>query len=222
MKQAARAYEQRYPEWYFNPYDPAVEAWCNARAAAFVVEVTETQFEALNAVVTKAAVLENMSVDELSRAIRPMVGLYHQQAVANWNYYTNLLEHGVSQKRAKDLAIRYAARQHRYRAYNIARTELAFAYNQGSYQATKQAQANGYMGEVEKVWCTADDERVCTICGGLDGKRIAMDDNFNFNTKLATPANPTIRKVPPAHPSCRCAVMYEEISPPDISQFLNR
>ena len=204
----------KYPEWNFDPYADGVKKWCETKAADFVTNVTATQIMGLRAVVQRAAVLEDLSVDQLSRAIRPMVGLTHQQTVANLNYYENLIKNGTSEAKALDLSIRYSARQHRFRAYNIARTELAFAYNQGSYEGTKQAQEAGYMGEVVKIWCTADDERVCEICGGLDGKQIAMDEDFDFTTKLATPANPTIRRVPPAHPSCRCTVMYEEISPP--------
>jgi len=139
-----------------------------------------------------------------------MVGLYYQQAQANMKYFENLIKNGTKEDRALDLATRYAARMHRYRGYNIARTELAFAYNQGSYEGIKQAQAAGYMGEVVKIWSTADDERTCEICGELEGKTIALDEDFDFKTKLATPMNPTIRRVPPAHPSCRCAVLYEE------------
>lgn len=208
---AAAEISAKYPEWNFDPMAEGVKKWTESRAAEFVTNSTATQIAGLRAVVRRAAVLEISSVDQLSRAIRPMVGLYEQQAVANLNYYTNLINSGVSEKRALDLSIRYSARQHRYRAYNIARTELAFAYNQGSYEGTKQAQAAGYMGEVVKIWCTADDERVCEECGGLDGKTIAIDEDFNFNTKLTAP---TIKRVPPAHPSCRCTVMYEEISPP--------
>ena len=199
--------------WTFDPMGAGVQAWTASHAAEFVTNVTTTQIEGLRAVVRRAAVLEDMSVDELSRVIRPMVGLTQQQAEANLRYFENLRASGVSQKRAQDLSIRYSARQHRYRGYNIARTELSFAYNQGSYEGTKQAQAAGYMGETVKIWCTADDERVCKICGGLDGKRVAMDDDFEFQTKLAG-RNATIRRVPPAHPSCRCAVMYEEVRPP--------
>lgn len=210
---AAEALEKKYPSWYFNPMAEGVRSWVDSHAAEFVTNVTTTQIEALRAVVQRAAVLEDMSVDELSRVIRPMVGLTKPQAMANMKYYENLRASGVSPKRAQDLSIRYSARQHRYRGYNIARTELAFAYNQGSYEGTKQAQAAGYMGDVVKVWCTADDERVCKICGGLDGAEVAMDDDFNFNTKLAG-RNATIRRVPPAHPSCRCAVMYKEVRPP--------
>ena len=213
MAEAAKEIQSQYPEWTFDPMHDGIRSWVDSHAAEFVTNSTETQIQAVRAVVQRASVLHDINVDTLSRAIRPMVGLTYQQSIANMNYFTNLIQNGTSEKRAKDLSIRYAARQHRYRGYNIARTELAFAYNQGSYQATKQAQAKGYMGEVEKVWCTADDERVCDICGGLDGARVAMDEDFNFRTKLEGRVR-TIRRVPPAHPSCRCGVLYKEISPP--------
>lgn len=215
MQAAAAEIQRRHPDWYFDPYAEGVREWCETRAASFVTEVTATQVDGLRTVIQRAAVMQDMSVDSLSRVIRPMVGLTKPQAAANLKYYQKLIEDGMSQKKARDKAIRYASRQHRYRGYNIARTELAFAYNQGSYEGTKQAQAKGYMGETVKVWCTADDERVCQICGALEGSQVAMDEDFDFDTRLAGSANPTIRRVPPAHPSCRCAVIYKEISPPD-------
>lgn len=210
---AASAIEKKCPLWHFDPMGAGVRKWTAAHSAEFVTNVTMTQIEGLRAVVRRAAVLEDLSVDGLARAIRPMVGLTQQQSVANLKYYETLVRNGMSEAKALDKSIRYAAQQHRYRGYNIARTELAFSYNQGSYEATKQAQAAGYMGETVKVWCTADDERVCEICGGLEGKEIAMDEDFDFYTKLEG-RNATIKRVPPAHPSCRCAVMYKEISPP--------
>ena len=210
---AAGVIQQKYPLWQFDPMGADVQGWAKTHSAEFITNVTTTQIEGLRAVVQRAAVLEDMSVDGLARAIRPMVGLTKQQSIANMNYYETLVNGGMSEKKARDKAARYAARQHRYRAYNIARTELAFAYNQGSYEGTKQAQAAGYMGQTVKVWCTADDERVCGICGGLDGKEIAMDSDFDFSTKLAG-RKATICRVPPAHPSCRCTVMYKEVSPP--------
>lgn len=215
MQAAAEEIQRRHPDWYFDPYAEGVREWCETRAASFVTEVTAAQVDGLRTVIQRAAVIQDMSVDSLSRVIRPMVGLTKPQATANLKYYQKLIEDGMSQKKARDKAIRYASRQHRYRGYNIARTELAFAYNQGSYEGTKQAQEKGYMGETVKVWCTADDERVCQICGALEGSQVAMDEDFDFDTRLAGPANPTIRRVPPAHPNCRCAVIYKEISPPD-------
>lgn len=225
MVEAAQEITRKYPDWYFDPMGDGVIEWTKTRSADFVTNVTQTQIQGLRAVIQRAAVLENMSVDLLSRAIRPMVGLTHQQTIANLNYYEKLIESGVNDQKALDLSIRYSARQHRYRGYNIARTELSFAYNQGSYEGTKQAQAAGYMGEVEKVWCTADDERVCSICGSLEGTPVGMDDDFYYEFKdrdgntIRRRINPKLTdpdtgKVPPAHPSCRCTVIYREISPP--------
>lgn len=214
INEAAAEIASRFPEWSFDPMGDGVFAWVKARAADFVTNSSTAQILAIRAVVQRAAVIENMTVDQLARAIRPMVGLTKQQAEANMKYYEKLIASGIKEKKAQELSLQYAARQHRYRGYNIARTELAFAYNQGSYQGIKAAQEAGYMGDVVKVWCTADDERVCPTCGGLEGKVVAMDADFDFYTKLAVPSNQTIRRVPPAHPSCRCAVIYKEISPP--------
>lgn len=210
MAEAAAEIAATHPGWRFDPFADGVRMWTEQRAASFVTSVTQIQIEALRAVIRQAAVANHMGVDDLARAIRPMVGLTRQQAVANMNYYQRLVDSGISVKKAQDLSLRYAARQHRYRGYNIARTELAFAYNQGAYEGTKQAQKAGYMGPSHKIWCTADDERVCKICGAMEGKRVALDEDFGFQTRLDTVANPTIRKMPPAHPSCRCAVIIRE------------
>ena len=221
--------QKKFPGFYFDPMADGVRAWVLQRGAEFVTNSSTAQIDGLRALIQKAVAMEQMSVDQLARAIRPMVGLTRQQSLANLRYYENLLENGVSKKRALDLSTRYAARQHRYRGYNIARTELAFAYNQGSYYGTKQAQEAGYLGETVKIWCTADDERVCEICGSLDGKPIAMDDQIYYEHKDRD-GNVTLRRinqkmrdratglVPPAHPSCRCAVLYEEISPPNFQK----
>lgn len=205
--------QAKYPTWHFDPMADGVRQWVANHGAEFVTNSTRTQIEGLQAVVQRAAALEDLSVDELSRVIRPMVGLTKQQANANLNYYNNLIANGVKANRAQDLSIRYAARQHRYRGYNIARSELAYAYNKGAHEGVKQAQEAGYMGEVVKVWCCADDERICSYCGGLEGKTIAMDEEFDFKTRLSA-TNPGIRLTPPAHPSCRCAIMYKEVAPP--------
>lgn len=224
---AADRIHERYPAWYFDPDSEGVQEWVNERGAAFVTEVSDTQIEGLRTVILRAAAIEDMTVDQLARAIRPMVGLNGPQATANMNYFETLIENGTSEKRATDLAARYAARQHRYRGYLIARTELAFAYNQGAYFGTQQAQEAGYMGETMKIWSTADDERVCPICGALEGVKAGMNEEFTYeiedsngntqvkriNPKLSRIDNPTIGLIPPAHPNCRCAVLYKEVGP---------
>lgn len=207
---AASVIEQKYPAWHFDPMGDGVKRWTADRAAEFVTNVTTTQMDGLRAVVRRAAVLEEMTVDELSRVIRPMIGLTKQQSNAVLNYYEKLRENGVTPKRARESAIRDAARRHRERAYSVARTELASAYNAGAHEGTKQAQAKGYMGRTVKVWSTADDERVCPTCGALEDSEAEMDEEFNgmgrsWSTRLH----------PPAHPGCRCAVLYMEKEPPE-------
>jgi SPP1 gp7 family putative phage head morphogenesis protein len=116
----------------------------------------------------------------------------------------------TADKRAREAAMRYAHRQERERAFCIARTELASAYNHGAYNATKDAQEKGYIGDCKKTWLTADDERVCPICGGLDGESVNMDAKFSIDVDL-----------PPAHPHCRCGVAFEEVTKPLLTNLAN-
>ena len=225
MDAAVEELKRKYPTFFFDPMGDGVRSWAESRAAEFVTNVTQTQIEGLRAVVQRAAVLEDLTVSELAKIIRPMVGLTVQQTTANLNYYETLRKNGISEKKARERAIRYATRQHRKRAYLIARTELATAYNRGAHEGTKQAQAAGLLGECVKEWCTADDERVCKrICDYLHGKQIAMDDDIYYEYKdrngniIRQRINPKLDgdagKMPPAHPGCRCGVKYVEISPP--------
>lgn len=209
IEAAVEEIRRQYPAFYFDPMADGVRAWATDHAAEFVTNVTTTQIEGIRAAVQRAAVLEDLSVDELARVIRPMVGLTKPQTVANMKYYETLRGNGVTPKRARESSIYYSARQHRSRAYTIARTELATAYNTGAHEGTKQAQAAGLIGEVVKVWSTADDERVCRICGELDGKEVGMDEEFEGASRTWS-----TRLHPPLHPSCRCGVMYVEKTPP--------
>lgn len=217
MEAATDALTAKYPNFIFNGMADEVKQWTDYSAAMFVTNSSDVQIEAIRSVVGRAATLQDMSVDELSKVIRPMVGLNVPQANANLRYYEAMIASGMSAEKAKERCIRYSARQSRQRGYLIATTELAFAYNQGEFMGIKQAQQDGYMGHVEKVWSTADDERVCDICGPLDGKRIAMNDHFDFPSKLKAD-NPSIDLVPPAHPRCRCGVIYDEVDPPEYDQ----
>lgn len=205
MDAATEDIRRKYPDWQFDPMGDGVRSWTTKHGAEFVTNCTQSQIMGLRAVVQRAAVLQDINVDTLARAVRPMVGLYHQQAVANMKYFEKLIGSGVKEKKALDLSLRYAARQHRYRGYLIARTELAFAYNQGVYEGAKQAIEMGYANGAHKVWRTAATDRVCDECRRLEGVTIDIDDDFDFKTKLATPMNPTIRKAPPAHPNCMCS-----------------
>lgn len=209
------------PSFIFDPMQAGVISWTENRAAEFVTNVTREQVRGLREVI-KMATQTGMNVDQLSRAIRPMVGLNWQQSRANMRYYENMIKSGLSYTKALDKSIRYSARQSRYRGYMIARTELGFAYNQGSLFGIEQAQAQGLIGDVVKIWCTADDERDCDLCNELERQSraavenmggLGLRDDFDFKTKLTDIG---IKRTPPAHPHCRCSLIYQEITPPII------
>ena len=207
---AAAEVKAQYPKFFYEPSVSAGMAFIKQNGAELVTNLAQEQRDALNAVIAHVSGYTAVTPDEAARIIRPCVGLTKPQALANARYReavkaAYLKQHpkgkpGTAEKKAAEAAARYAGRQHRYRAQNIARTELAFAYNAGAYGATKDAQRQGVIGDCVKVWMTAYDERVCPICAALDGEKKNMDEAFS-----------TGKLLPPAHPSCRCAVAYEEI-----------
>lgn len=210
MRAGAAEVSAKYPHFVYEPSIGAAMGFIKAHGAELVTNITEEQRRALNAIISHVSGYTAITPDEAARMIRPTVGLTVGQTLANARHRqaveaAYLKAHPkcnpkTARRKAAESAARYAGRQHRYRAQNIARTELAFAYNAGHYGATKDAQARGYIGDCVKVWLTAYDERVCPICSQMDDEKRNIDEPFS-NGKL----------LPPAHPSCRCAVAYEEI-----------
>ena len=208
IEAAALEVKAQYPYFLYEPVIAAAQDYIKQHGAELVTALVGEQEAALRAMIAQASGYGAVTADELSRIMRPVIGLTVPQSAANLNYYTAVktgflnagLDGTEAEHKAREAAAKYAAQQHRYRAMNIARTELAKAYNEGAYLATKDAQAQGYIGDCRKVWLTAANERVCKICVSLDGQPRGMDDNFSVGVKA-----------PPAHPSCRCGVAYEEI-----------
>lgn len=211
-------------EFAFDLNTPSVMAWINERGAEFVTSVTTEQKNAIKAMLSRH-VNGNYTVDELARVIRPCIGLTESQAKANLRYYNtvknNLLEQHPkmklenARKKAREAAVRYAQRQHRQRACDIAQTEIAFAYNKGADEGIRQAQSQNFLGVMEKRWSTSGDSNVCSICRALDGMQIEMDAEFDFKGKVLFAGQ---KLTPPAHPRCACAVQYIEVSPPVIKE----
>ena len=66
-----------------------------------------------------------------------------------------------------------------------------------------------------KEWRTAEDELVCKVCRPLDGARIAIEGNFQFQG--VAPGLVTTDSSPPAHPGCRCYLApVLEFKEPDV------
>ena len=208
----------------FAPMLDGVESWVTTHGGEWISNMTSDAREAVSTMIQYTA-NGNTTVDDLARRIRPLIGLTKQQGLANLRYYENLcdtLKKELLEKypnmrettaeikaaaKAHESAIRYAARQHRERAAVIAQTELAFAYNKGADEACKEAVREGLLPPMVGVWDTASDEDVCPICGGLDGQKIPLGQEFQIPGRSLYSGQ---KMTPPAHPRCRCVLLYEE------------
>lgn len=204
----------------YNMHEPGIMDWISRRGAGFVTSCTQEQKDAIAALVTKK-MKDRHTVDELSRLIRPCIGLTKKDAKAAARFYDNIVENMKKEhprmktesihRKALDATQKYAERKHRQRAFTIAQTESAFAYNRGADEGIRQAQAQNLLGTVKKRWSTSGDGNVCSICRALEGVEIGMDDEFDFKGKVLFAGQ---KLMPPAHPRCACAVEYIETSPP--------
>ena len=222
MAASVQQINDRFPKFLFDPNTQAVQDWVANRGAALVTNVVDQQRNAIRAMVGKAMQLDSgIGVDELAKIIRPVVGLYPAQAVANLNYYNFIRQSLMDkyprtkpekiQERAQRSAARYASVQHRTRAMTIARTEMAAAYNAGEYNAVQQALEKNYMGRTVKVPISARDERVCDFCKAMDGKQFEMEEELPMPKGVRSMYD---RMTAPFHPRCRCVMTYEELEPP--------
>jgi len=101
-----------------------------------------------------------------------------------------------------------------HRADRIAITEVTRMLAAGNLDAWRST------GVVTgKRWFTAQDERVCVICGRLHGRIVEIDQGWTFMPEdLAGEENAELRRAlgnvdaitilqPPAHVNCRCVLM---------------
>jgi hypothetical protein len=152
----------QYSYLLHNPAVDAEQTYIKQHSAELITAFVKEQKAAIQSMIAQAAHYGAMTADIAARVIRPVIGLTVPQVKANLNYWAKAWETGVENglssnaatKRADKMAATYAAKQHRYRAMTIARTELAMAYNEGNYVATKNAQEQGYIGECKKTWLT--------------------------------------------------------------------
>lgn len=228
MHAGASATEGRLGDFVFDDSDREVIQWLNQHGADFVTNVGKETRDAIKAILYKGQI-EGWTSAEMARYIRPCVGLTRPAAEANARYqkkvYESLLKghprmnEETASQRAREAALKYAAKQHRRRADMIANTELAYAYNRGAHESVRQAIKDGMMGPCIKVWATAGTERVCPSCMALNGMSIGFDEDFSIKGKVLFKG---MHETPPAHPRCRCAVKYKEVSRPKDAEHTFR
>ena len=106
----------------------------------------------------------------------------------------------------------YARKYRRYRAQMIARTEAIRATNAGNFLGWQQAAETGVVPQhlVFKRWLVAPDERLCPTCRGIADR--VNGQNNGWGIPLNVPFDGALL-YPPAHPACRCTVLYRLVEP---------
>ena len=181
-----------------------IEHWTSLHAAEFVTNIAEGQRNTLNALIRNTTLTGDMTVYELSLAIRPTIGLTKPQTIANINYYKRLRKSGLSIRNARKKAANDALRQHRYRAKVISENEIAVAYRSGEKIGIQDMQKQGLLKKVQKTWLTARDSGVCEICKKLNYQTVDFDRPFVYE-------GIEYWEDRGAHIRCRCGCLYREV-----------
>jgi len=180
--------------------------WIDTKGVELVRDMTTTQTEALKTIIGSTISQDKaMHPDQLQYLIRPVIGLTNRQSQSVMTYYESLVKQNYPKEKALNLSIRYAQGKHRQRANTIARTELANAYNTGAEYSVREGQKQNLIGNLVKEWLTALDERVCPICGEMEGIRVGLNDLFIL------PDGRMINIPSLSHPNCRCLCGFNEV-----------
>jgi len=166
---------------------PAMRRNIETIARLFADEMRAEVGVAVNVDALLADWAEEATRRQVEELLYPYTRDYIARAVAAWRRMPGadraelvaMIEPVVGAKRAETVAI-------------TAATEAAAA-GVRAYRDGMRAEHNL---EYVMIWETANDERVCPICGALHGKR---EDEWGG------------RSGPPAHPRCRCGVRLERV-----------
>jgi hypothetical protein len=176
--------------------------YAQTQGSKLIRSITDTQRATVRAVMGES-LSGQYDGDKAARLIRDTVGLHPAwaQAVVNQRerVYQSALKDGLTpvkaEARADKLSERYAAKLLRRRADNIARTEILTAENLGRFATWADATGNGYgRPDDVKEW-DAELNECCESCREIHGEVVQWDKPFSNGLLM-----------PPAHPSCRCAV----------------
>lgn len=182
----------------FDLISPEAIKWAEKYGADQVKYINKSTKAAIRQI-TVRCLKDGLSPYEQKKAIRRIVGLLPQHAVAVQDYRRDLFASGKDAGQADRLADRYAKKLLNYRAETIGLTESHTATNEGLRRVNSEAVKRGVLKENEYLqeWLTAADRRRCPRCGALQGARAKIDGEFNGGGGRG----------PPLHPRCRCTVV---------------
>lgn len=192
----------------FDIVDRNVTRYAERRAAELVVQIADDMRNTIRTVIVEA-VNGGYTADEAARVLAKVIPLHDRYARAVMRRERSLYERfiregmtaGKARAKAAELGTKYAQKLTRARARTIARTEIMTASNYGQWEGYRNSIDSGFISNpaqgykvITKEWITAQDERVCPVCGPMDEKQVDWSEEFK-------PGMP----FPPAHPNCRCS-----------------
>lgn len=198
----------------FNVTNPDVVAVARTMSIDLSTNLTKTARDNIRKVI-QDAVEGNITRYEASKKIRQYVGILPTHADAVDRYLDTMLQDGVKLSVARQRADKYAKRLLNYRADTIARTEIANAVGKGQTQMWKQMRTEGYLSpDAVRSWVTALDERVCPVCGPMNG--VVADIDGYWDTDKGSVEYPSA-----VHPNCRCTsvITTKKSSKSKVSKF---
>lgn len=186
--------EVAVPEGFvFNPMAPHVRKVIASQVGRNITAIQQNTLDSVRGIVADA-ISTGRHPYSAAKQIKQVVGLTPKQAQAVDKFRQTLEAEGVTGDKLEKKVARYAERKLAQRAEAIARTETATAINNGRMELWSQIQAEGgFPADQKHKWITASDERVCDICGPLDGVTVLLGQPFPGGFTNA-----------PAHTQCRC------------------
>lgn len=176
-----------------------ISEWAERRGETLFKGLIDVQQRAVSSLVRAATTTNPLDQKTLASLIAPILGLKQQDVTALLEAQKLLAAKGLNLDTQRHRLGQMANRRQAIRAERIARTELASAFNGGTQVTMERAEASGaFEGKLVRVW-RAQPGNSCAVCGKLNGKETNMKDPFDGKYSI-----------PPAHPSCRCVVLYEE------------
>lgn len=176
-----------------------IREWIDTRRPWLLNALTDTQRRSVEAILRHHLTIDPVDQRTLAALLRPSLGLTDRQSASLLKLHAQLKKDGVNPDQMRLQLGRQAAREQRLRSERIARTELAGAHNGGTQITMERAVDSGAFPKgLSRVW-SAQRGKTCAICASLNGRSAAVNSPFDGAFSL-----------PPAHPTCRCVVLYVE------------
>jgi len=183
----------------FDMISPTAIDYANKMAARSITNVSTAAQQSIREVL-RQVLQQDMTIAQMRRFVNSRVGLLPSHIGAVQRYYRTLIDGGTPFRRAQVLADEYASRLRTYRADMITRTEIAAAQSWGQWATWQQMRDEKLIPlDAFRIWMTAQDERVCDVCGPMNRQVTSLDGQWD------TPNGPVTLPTD-IHPNCRCAM----------------